>query len=59
LVISSAVRNISATIKKLLSVKNVLWTDENNSFLVETTEAMVVARKCFGDSSGYGVHPLV
>jgi hypothetical protein len=41
----SAIRDISATIKKLFFVTNVLWADENNRFLVEIIEEMTVARK--------------
>jgi hypothetical protein len=41
----------SAFIETVFSIKNALWTDEKNSFLVETIKAMIVTKTHFRDLS--------
>jgi hypothetical protein len=48
---SLAIPGTSASIERVFSVTNALWTDEKNSFFVETIKAVIVTKTHFHDLS--------
>jgi hypothetical protein len=44
---SLAIPGSSASFERVFSITNALWTDEKNSFLVETIKAVTVTKTCF------------
>jgi hypothetical protein len=48
---SLAIPGTSVSIERVLSITNALWTDEKNSFLVETIKAVIVTKTHFQDIS--------
>jgi hypothetical protein len=43
-IFSLAIPSTSASIERAFSITNALWTDEKNSFLVETIKAVIVTK---------------
>jgi hypothetical protein len=56
---SLAIPGTSASIGRVFSITNALWTDENNSFLVETTQAVIVTKVHFQDLSCNDFNTLI
>jgi hypothetical protein len=44
---SLAIPGTSASIERVFSITNVLWTDKESSFLVETIKAVIVTKLIF------------
>jgi hypothetical protein len=57
--LSLAIPSTSASIKRIFSITNALWTDEKNSFLVETIKAVIVTKTHFQDLSWNDFYPPI
>jgi hypothetical protein len=56
---SLTIPSTSASIEKVFSIKNALWTDKNNSFLVEPIKAVIVTKTHFQDLSCNDFYTLI
>jgi hypothetical protein len=57
--ISLAIPGTTASIERLFSITNSLWTDEKNSFLVETTKAVIMTKTHFQDLTCNDFYTLI
>jgi hypothetical protein len=56
---SFATPGISASIERVFSITNALWTDEKSSFLVETIIAVIVTKTYFEELSSNDFYTLL
>jgi hypothetical protein len=56
---SFAIPGISAAIERVFSIINVLWTDENSCFLVETIKAVIITKTHFEELSRNDIYTLI
>jgi hypothetical protein len=57
--LSLAIPGTSASIERVFSITNALWTDEKNSFLVETIKTVTVTKTHFQDLSCNDFYTLI
>jgi hypothetical protein len=56
---SSAIPGTNASFERVFPIINALWTDEKNSFLVETIKAVIVTKTHFQDLSCNDFYTLI
>jgi hypothetical protein len=56
---SLAIPGTSASIERVFSITNALWTDKNNSFPVETIKAVIMTKTHFQDLSCNDFYTLI
>jgi hypothetical protein len=56
---SLAIPGTSTSVQRVFSITNALWTDEKNSFLVETIKAVIVTKTHFQDLSCNDFYSLI
>jgi hypothetical protein len=56
---SLAIPGTSASIDRVFSTTNSLWTDEKNNFLIETIKAVIVTKTHFQDLSCSDFYTLI
>jgi hypothetical protein len=56
---SLAIPSTIASIERVFSITNAVWTDEKNSFLVETIKAVIVTETHFQDLSCNDFYTLI
>jgi hypothetical protein len=56
---SLAIPGTSASVERVFSITNALWTDEKNSFLVETIKAVIVTKIYFQNLSCNDFYTLI